>query len=178
MVTTLEPLPSFCASKAAILFSKPSPFSSEKGKLCGSAQTRKTSGSTSSAPAPRPGAWAWAPERAARGTAATTGGSSSSQPATPAYNGTFSGQDPALLRAAIENREPRSLFAGANGFVRGWDECSNTPFLRSEGARQVVAYDDPVSLEMKGQLVRQARMLGVNMFDVTGIRTSGIWRTR
>ena len=95
-----------------------------------------------------------------------TGGSS--QPATPAYNGTFSGQDPALLRAAIENREPRSLFAGANGFVRGWDECSSTPFLRNEGARQVVAYDDPVSLEMKGQLVRQARMLGVNMFDVTG----------
>ena len=40
--------------------------------------------------------------------------------------------------------------------------------MRSEDARQVVTYDDPVSLEMKGQLVRQAGMLGVNMFDVHG----------
>ncbi|EJF61166.1 glycoside hydrolase [Dichomitus squalens LYAD-421 SS1] len=90
------------------------------------------------------------------------------QSATPAYDGTFGGEDAALLRAAIEDREPRSLFAGAHGFVREWDGCSSTPFLRAGDARQVVAYDDPVSLEMKGQLVRQARMLGVNMFDVTG----------
>ncbi|KAI1795158.1 glycoside hydrolase [Ganoderma leucocontextum] len=87
---------------------------------------------------------------------------------TPAYNGSFSGPDAARLRADIENREPRRLFAGANGFVREWDECSSTPFLRSEAARQVVTYDDPVSLEMKGQLVRQAGMLGVNMFDIHG----------
>ena len=49
-----------------------------------------------------------------------------------------------------------------------WDACSNTPFLRSAGAQQVVAYDDPVSLEIKAQLVREAGMRGVNMFDVHG----------
>ncbi|KAI0677163.1 glycoside hydrolase [Trametes maxima] len=72
------------------------------------------------------------------------------------------------LRAAVENREPRALFAGAGGFERRWDACSGTPFLRSAGARQVVTYDDPVSIEMKAQLVRGAGMRGVNLFDVSG----------
>lgn len=74
----------------------------------------------------------------------------------------------AFLRGAIENGERRRLFAGDGGFVRMWDGCSSTPYLRSEGARQVVTYDDPVSLEMKAQLVRQAGMRGVNLFDVHG----------
>ncbi|KAI9001092.1 glycoside hydrolase [Trametes punicea] len=72
------------------------------------------------------------------------------------------------VRAMLENAEPRALFAGGGGFERGWDACSSTPFLRSAAARQVVAYDDPVSLEMKAQLVREAGMRGANMFDVHG----------
>ncbi|KAI0638105.1 glycoside hydrolase [Trametes polyzona] len=67
-----------------------------------------------------------------------------------------------------ENTEPRQLFAGGAGFERRWDACSGTPFLRSAGARQVVTYDDPVSLEMKAQLARAAGMRGVNLFDVSG----------
>ncbi|KAH9943511.1 glycoside hydrolase [Epithele typhae] len=59
-------------------------------------------------------------------------------------------------------------FAGAHGFRRTWDACSSTPFLRSAGARQVVAYDDPASLEVKAQFARRAGMRGVNMFDVHG----------
>ena len=31
-----------------------------------------------------------------------------------------------------------------------------------------ILYDDPVSLEIKAQLVLQAGMLGVNMFDIHG----------
>ncbi len=87
---------------------------------------------------------------------------------TPAYTGSFSGADAGALRLAIENAEPRSLFAGDRGFVRMWDACSSTPYLRSAGAGQVVTYDDPVSLEMKAQMVRQAGMRGMNMFDVHG----------
>ncbi|KAI0723219.1 glycoside hydrolase [Earliella scabrosa] len=75
---------------------------------------------------------------------------------------------PTALRAAIENGESRSLFAGNGGFVRMWDACSNTPYLRSADAQQIVTYDDPVSLEMKAQLVREAGMRGVNMFDIHG----------
>ncbi|KAI0353577.1 glycoside hydrolase [Trametes cingulata] len=77
-------------------------------------------------------------------------------------------RSPAAVRAAMENREPRALFAGAGGFERRWDACSSTPFLRSAAARQVVAYDDPVSLEMKAQFAREAGLRGVNLFDVSG----------
>ncbi|EIW62034.1 glycoside hydrolase [Trametes versicolor FP-101664 SS1] len=67
-----------------------------------------------------------------------------------------------------ENAEGRRLFAGGGGFERLWDACSSTPFLRSAGARQVITYDDPVSLEMKAQLARAAGMRGVNLFDISG----------
>lgn len=59
-------------------------------------------------------------------------------------------------------------FRGTNAFTRYWDSCSNTPFLRSEKAGQVISYDDPQSLELKGMLVKQFGLGGVNMFDVSG----------
>ncbi|KAI0650353.1 glycoside hydrolase [Trametes meyenii] len=82
---------------------------------------------------------------------------------------------------AAPSSAARALFAGAGGFERRWDACSGTPFLRSAGARQVVAYDDPESIEMKAQLVRGAGMRGVNMFDVSGDTdgwdlTDAMWR--
>lgn len=60
------------------------------------------------------------------------------------------------------------LYIGGGGFTRYWDECSSTPFLRSESAGQVITYDDPESLSMKADFVKQMGMLGVNMFDVHG----------
>ena len=98
----------------------------------------------------------------------TSGNGTTTTTTTPAYTGSFNGASAGALRLAIENREPRSLFAGSGGFARMWDACSSTPYLRSARAGQVVAYDDPVSLEMKAQLVRQAGMRGVNVFDVHG----------
>lgn len=61
-----------------------------------------------------------------------------------------------------------NYFTGDHGFTRYWDQCSGTPFLRSEAARQVISYDDPQSLEIKATFARQAGLLGVNMFDVHG----------
>ncbi|KAF9534200.1 glycoside hydrolase family 18 protein [Crepidotus variabilis] len=66
-----------------------------------------------------------------------------------------------------------TIFTGANGFVRHWDSCSDTPFLRSHSTRQVVTYDDPESLSLKGAFAREAGMLGVNIFDVHG--DTGDW---
>lgn len=57
---------------------------------------------------------------------------------------------------------------GYSGFARQWDGCSNTPYLRGGSAKQVVSYDDPQSLEMKGMFAKEAGLLGVNMFDVHG----------
>lgn len=62
---------------------------------------------------------------------------------------------------------PKS-YVGCGGFVRDWDACSSTPFLRSASQNQVVAYDDMQSLGLKAQLVKEKGLLGVNMFDVHG----------
>jgi len=59
-------------------------------------------------------------------------------------------------------------FAAIAGFTRHWDACSNTPYLTSKAAKQVVTYDDAQSLEMKAMLAKQAGLRGVNMFDVHG----------
>jgi chitinase len=61
-----------------------------------------------------------------------------------------------------------SGFEGLNGFTRYWDKCSSTPFLKSEQAGQIITYDDPESLELKGNWAKQVGILGVNMFDIHG----------
>lgn len=60
------------------------------------------------------------------------------------------------------------IFEAAHGFERRWDACSDTPFLRSSEAGQVVTYDDPYSLSLKAAFVKEVGMLGVNMFDIHG----------
>ncbi|EKM59129.1 glycoside hydrolase family 18 protein [Phanerochaete carnosa HHB-10118-sp] len=66
-----------------------------------------------------------------------------------------------------------NVFNGLKGFVRLWDACSSTPYLRSTAAGQVVSYDDPQSLEMKAVFARYAGLLGVNMFDAHGDTDAG-----
>lgn len=60
------------------------------------------------------------------------------------------------------------VYEGSGGFEREWDECSNTPWLKSVATGQVVTYDDPESLSLKGQFARQAGLRGVNMWDMSG----------
>ncbi len=62
----------------------------------------------------------------------------------------------------------KTTFAAGNGFIRDWDECSSTPFLRSAEAGQVVSYDDTESLSLKASFVKKVGMLGVNMWEVDG----------
>ncbi|KAH8105920.1 glycoside hydrolase family 18 protein [Cristinia sonorae] len=81
---------------------------------------------------------------------------------------TPSGTSPPTTSLTYMNRNVPNRFVGAEGFVRRWDACSNTPFLTSKGAKQVVTYDDPQSLEMKGMFAKDAGLFGVNMFDVHG----------
>lgn len=59
------------------------------------------------------------------------------------------------------------VYTGGAGFERVWDQCSNTPFLRST-VGQVVTYDDPESLGMKAAFSKKVGMMGINMFDVHG----------
>ncbi|EIN10400.1 glycoside hydrolase [Punctularia strigosozonata HHB-11173 SS5] len=64
--------------------------------------------------------------------------------------------------------EYKAKFVGTGGYTRYWDECSATPYLRSEKAGQVVTFDDPESIGLKAAFAKEAEMLGVNMFDVHG----------
>jgi len=59
-------------------------------------------------------------------------------------------------------------FYPSGGFTRYWDDCSSTPYLRSEAARQLVAYDDPQSLAFKALFAKQMGMRGINLFHVHG----------
>ncbi|EJU06236.1 glycoside hydrolase [Dacryopinax primogenitus] len=65
-------------------------------------------------------------------------------------------------------------WVGDNGFVKNWDDCSATPWLKSTAADQVVTYDDPDSLFVKAQYASQANLRGVNMFDVSGDTASWV----
>ncbi|KDN38191.1 hypothetical protein RSAG8_09694, partial [Rhizoctonia solani AG-8 WAC10335] len=73
-----------------------------------------------------------------------------------------------LIKAGALKLNSNGNYVGAGGFSRLWDVCSSTPYLASQNARQVVAYDDPQSLGMKAAFARGAGLLGVNMFDVHG----------
>jgi chitinase len=42
------------------------------------------------------------------------------------------------------------------------------PWLRSEAQRQVMTYDDPESMRLKGEMGRRTGILGVNMFAAHG----------
>ncbi|KDQ20734.1 glycoside hydrolase family 18 protein [Botryobasidium botryosum FD-172 SS1] len=59
-------------------------------------------------------------------------------------------------------------FVGSHGFQRNWDACSQTPWLRSDAHSQVITYDDPESLRLKGEFVRNSGILGANLFDAHG----------
>lgn len=59
-----------------------------------------------------------------------------------------------------------SDFKGAGGFTRNWDTCSGTPFLT--GAGQLISYDDPRSIYLKGKFASQRGMLGLGMWDIHG----------
>ncbi|WVN86481.1 uncharacterized protein L203_101645 [Cryptococcus depauperatus CBS 7841] len=66
-------------------------------------------------------------------------------------------------------------YTGAGGFTRYWDECSSTPWLKSESSGQIITYDDPQSMNLKGQLAAQAGLRGCNIFSIDGDYTGYSW---
>ncbi|KAK0468168.1 glycoside hydrolase superfamily [Desarmillaria tabescens] len=78
------------------------------------------------------------------------------------------GKNMIMFKSIIKQGALTSDYKGAKGFTRLWDKCSSTPFLRSETAGQVVSYDDPQSIMLKGQFVKKSGMLGTNMWDMNG----------
>ncbi|KAF8450557.1 glycoside hydrolase superfamily [Boletus edulis BED1] len=85
-------------------------------------------------------------------------------------DGTGQIQFQSLINQGILTQYPNGSFRAAesSGFTREWDECSATPYLRSNSAEQVISYDDIESLSIKAAWVKKMNMGGVNLFDVHG----------
>jgi len=48
------------------------------------------------------------------------------------------------------------------------------PWLRSKLTKQVITYDDPESLWMKGNLAKHYELLGVSLFSIDGDDEDGV----
>ncbi|KAK0453443.1 glycoside hydrolase superfamily [Armillaria borealis] len=78
------------------------------------------------------------------------------------------GKNMIMFKNLVKQGALTSDYKGGKGFTRLWDKCSSTPFLRSETAGEVVSYDDPQSIMLKGLFVKKSGMLGTNMWDING----------
>ncbi|TYJ53260.1 hypothetical protein B9479_006128 [Cryptococcus floricola] len=66
-------------------------------------------------------------------------------------------------------------YVGDGGFTRHWDSCSSTPWLKSSSSGQIITYDDPESMNLKGQFAAQAGLRGCNVFSIDGDYTGSAW---
>ncbi|KAF8064331.1 glycoside hydrolase superfamily [Lyophyllum atratum] len=65
-----------------------------------------------------------------------------------------------LVQIGALKKNADGSYAGANGYTRGWDDCSDTPFLFNVGRTTVVTYDDTSSIAKKTQFAKKAGMAG------------------
>ncbi|MBW0461002.1 hypothetical protein O181_000717 [Austropuccinia psidii MF-1] len=57
---------------------------------------------------------------------------------------------------------------GKGGFIRHYDNCSETPFLFNPTTKVLISYDDAESLAKKANYARSKGLAGINVFDATG----------
>ncbi|ORY33431.1 glycoside hydrolase superfamily [Naematelia encephala] len=92
--------------------------------------------------------------------------------------GTTDGQvmfEDLIQQGVLVSDSSTGSYIGAGGFVREWDSCSSTPWLKSKHSDQIVTYDDPQSMSLKGQFAAQAGLRGCNVFSVDGDYINGAW---
>ncbi|KDR83621.1 hypothetical protein GALMADRAFT_235912 [Galerina marginata CBS 339.88] len=78
-----------------------------------------------------------------------------------------------IIQGALLSTNDTIRYASSGGFVRLWDSCSSTPYLRSSSSNQIITYDGPISLGMKAAFAKAVGMLGVNIFDIHGDTDDG-----
>ena len=54
---------------------------------------------------------------------------------------------------------------GVNGYVRYWDDNAKAPYLYNESAKVFLSYDDEESVSYKADLVKDAGIRGIMIFD-------------
>jgi chitinase len=71
------------------------------------------------------------------------------------------------FEAAHPYAELVQKFIGRDGFVREWDTQAQAPFLWNAQTRAFITYDDPQSIGIKAQYVRQHRLGGVMFWELS-----------
>ena len=71
------------------------------------------------------------------------------------------------FEAAHPYAELVEKYIGRNGFVREWDERAQAPFLWNAQTRAFITYDDPQSIRIKADYVRQHRLGGMMFWELS-----------
>jgi chitinase len=89
--------------------------------------------------------------------------------------GTSSGQISwnSIVKQGALTLDSSGNYIGGRGFTRNWDECSSTPWLKSEASGQIVTYDDAQSLRLKGEFAKQAGLRGCSVWSLDGEYLNG-----
>ncbi|PWN54274.1 glycoside hydrolase [Violaceomyces palustris] len=81
---------------------------------------------------------------------------------------TYSGQInfKAIVDQGALVKDSSGLYDEAGGFIKYWDDCSDTPYLSNGNI--VVTYDDTSSIWDKGAFAAKAGIAGLNMWSLDG----------
>jgi chitinase len=63
--------------------------------------------------------------------------------------------------------EIRHKLIGGEGFVRGWDDRARAPYLWNATAKTFITYDDPKSLAIKADYVREHHLGGMMFWELS-----------
>jgi len=72
-----------------------------------------------------------------------------------------------LVSQGALSRSSSGTYKAINGYVRNWDTCSSTPWLRNAVRGVIVTYDDPQSIGLKAQYAASRGIGGVAFWDMS-----------
>ena len=73
----------------------------------------------------------------------------------------------ARFEAEHSYAELRQKLIGGEGFVRGWDDRAKAPYLWNAASKTFISYDDPQSLAIKADYVREHHLGGMMFWELS-----------
>ena len=73
-----------------------------------------------------------------------------------------------LITLGALTKDSSGNYVGRNGYTRGWDTCSTTPFLYNQVRNTVVTYDDPTSIRAKAAFAKSKGIGGIAFWSIEG----------
>ncbi|MFA6482362.1 MAG: glycoside hydrolase family 18 protein [Bacteroidales bacterium] len=70
-----------------------------------------------------------------------------------------------------------NTYLNKNTFTRYWDPVAKAPYLYSKDSAMVISYDDPESLGLKAEYVKEEHLGGIMFWEYSGDRTGTLLNT-